>query len=471
MSRRLRTVLAVLAALVAVGSAALVEHRSSQAFAREPRPGATTALLTPVLSPRRLPELLASNITDTRTREAVQPHLDSALPNTCIIVTNHGRVVVDHGVDVVEPASTVKLLTARAVLESLDPASRLRTTAEVTDSADDGVIEGDLYLVGGGDPLLTTPGYEVSFINRDQLKNDFAQLADRVVDSGVRRITGGIVGDDSRYDQERWVATWPERYRNQGFVGPLSALTVNDGQTGYSTDPDSPAENRVPGDPPVLAAETLRTMLVDRGVSVEGDAVSGSAPSDAAELAVLESVTLRELVGQMLIESDDTTAELLTKELGLQVSGSGSTAAGIQAIVDHLTAEGLPIDGLQLTDGSGLDEGNRINCDLLAAVLDRPGENSQLEPLLPIAAQNGTLRPRMRRTPAEGLVAAKTGTLDHVNALAGYARTPTGGPLTFVYGVVGENQPRGYVPLDEFAIALATVPTGPDLAQLSPEQP
>lgn len=468
MSRRVLAALASLAVLAATG---VVVGGSGPAGAQDAGGAPRSMLATPVLSPRRLPAFLASATKDRQVREALQPLLGAALPNTCIVVTDHGRVIVDQGPDVLEPASTVKLLTAVVVLDTIDPGSRLRTTAVAAGPPRDGVVDGDLYLVGGGDPLLTTPGYEVSFINRDQLKNDFAQLADRIVAAGVREVRGGIVGDDSRYDRERWVPSWPERYRNQGFIGPLSALMVNDGQTGYSTSPERATSNRHPGDPPVLAAETLRTLLEDRGVRVGGGASAGSAPPGAAEIAALESPTIRELVGQMLVESDDTTAELLTKELGLQVKGTGSTVAGTTAIVERLAADGLPTDGLVLNDGSGLDEGNRVNCHLLSAVLDREGPDSELARLLPIAGESGTLRPRMRRTPAQGKVAAKTGTLDFVNALAGYAQIGDGSWLTFVYNVVGHEQPRGYVPVDEFAIGLVGLPGGPDVERLAPKRP
>jgi D-alanyl-D-alanine carboxypeptidase/D-alanyl-D-alanine-endopeptidase (penicillin-binding protein 4) len=432
---------------------------------------ARASLVTPVLSPRRMPALLAANQTDAAIREAVQPSLDEALPNTCVVITDHGRPIVDFGSDVLEPASTIKLLTAVAVLERIDPNSRLRTSVRTAEAPRDGVVDGDLYVVGGGDPVLTTPGYEVSFTNRDQLHNDLAPLADAIAATGVREVTGDIVGDDSRYDQERWVSTWPTRYQNQGFIGPLSALMVNDGQTGYEDEPDQPATNRQPGDPPVLAAATLASLLAERGVTVTGGAIQGRAPAGSTEIAGLDSPTIRELVGQMLIESDDTTAELLTKELGLVVHGDGSTAAGVRAIVDQLTADGLPMDGLVLNDGSGLDEGNRVNCHMLTALLDRAGPDSELAALLPVSGENGTLRPRMRRTPAQGQVAAKTGTLDFVNALAGFVTTSSGNPLTFAYVVVGPNQPRGYVPLDEFLIDLVVAPGGPDVEQLAPKDP
>lgn len=466
-SSRLAALAVASVATLVLGFAVVDRAGASNDSTAAPPPTSSSA--TPVLSPRRLPALLASNLTDGRIRAALQPSLDAALPNTCIVVTDHGRMIVDQGPDVVEPASTVKLLTAVAVLESLDPDGHLRTSARVIDAPAGGVVDGDLYLVGGGDPVLTTPGYEVSFTNRDQLHNDFSQLADQIAASGVREIRGGIVGDDSRYDQSRWVESWPVRYRNQGFIGPMSALLVNDGQTGYSARPDDAAEDRVPGDPPVLAAETLKSLLEARGVKVAGEASQGRAPDGTAEVGGLDSPSIRDLVGQMLIESDDTTAESLTKELGYVVAGEGTTAAGVRVILDRLDQDGLPLDGLVLNDGSGLDEGNRVDCHLIAAVLDRAGPDSELARLLPTAGENGTLRPRMRRTPAQGQVFAKTGTLDHVNALAGFARLSNGSQLTFVYDVVGDDQPRGYVPLDEFAIDLVTAPTGPDVEQLAPK--
>jgi D-alanyl-D-alanine carboxypeptidase/D-alanyl-D-alanine-endopeptidase (penicillin-binding protein 4) len=464
----MRAALVTLVTSAVITTTVVVVRAPVDASEAQPVP---TALATPVLSPRRMPAMLASTITDRQVREALQPVIDEALPNTCIVVTDRGRVIVDSAPGPLEPASTVKLFTAVAVLEKLDPDARLRTTVHAAARPVDGVVEGDLHLVGGGDPVLTTPGYQISFVNRDQLVNDFGQLADRIVEAGVREIRGSIVADDSRYDRVRWVETWPTRYQNQGFIGPLSALMVNDGQTGYAGAPEAPATRRVPGDPPMLAAETLRTLLTQRGVRVGGGAALGAPADGAPELASLESPTIRDLVGQMLIESDDTTAELLTKELGLRVAGEGSTAAGVRVIVDHLRAIGMPVDGLVLNDGSGLDEGNRATCRLMAALLDRAGPESELARLLPLAGENGTLRPRMRRTPAQGRVAAKTGTLDFVNALAGFAQRTDGSWLTFAYDVVGIDQPRGYVPVDEFAIALVGVPAGPDLSQLAPKQP
>ena len=122
-----------------------------------------------MLSARRVPEVLRANISDAQLREAVEPLIDDAADNSCIAVTLNGRLLA--GNDVSEPktpASLVKVLTATAVMKGLDPTSRLQTTAATTGSVENGVVDGDLYIIGGGDPLLTTPGYQATFKDPDQ---------------------------------------------------------------------------------------------------------------------------------------------------------------------------------------------------------------------------------------------------------------------------------------------------------------
>ncbi len=428
-----------------------------------------TALATPVLSARRVPELIRSTITGSRIRDAVAPLIEQAPPQSCIVVSASGQraIVRDPSASMV-PGSTAKLVTGLAVLDALDPQSRLTTDVVAESGPNEGVIDGDLYLVGGGDPLLTTAGYKVTFPYPGQITLSFSDLADRIVAAGVEEIRGGIVGDDSRYDQQRWIDSWPERYQRQDTVGPLSALMVNDGSTGLVENPDEPATSRQPGDPPTLAAATLATLLEQRGVEVGGEARAGEAPDDTETIASLESFTIAEIVSEMVLVSDNTTAELLLKELGLATSGRGTTADGLAAVTAMLERRGLPTEGVRLLDGSGLDPESRVTCDLLVSLLDQVGPDSVLAQAMPISADNGTLYNRMRRTAAAGQVRAKTGTLDTVNALAGYVDTEAGATLSFAYLVNGPNQPRGYAPIDELMAALVAVPDGPPVADLAP---
>lgn len=427
---------------------------------------------TPVFSARRVPGLMRSEIADKRLAKATDALLAKAPETSCAVVTDHGRPVLrSKGETLVEPASTNKLLTGAAVLDAFGPDARLVTTVSAQGAPRDGVIEGNLWIVGGGDPILTTPGYQASFEYQDQTIHPYAQLAERLAAAGVREIRGDVIGDDSRYDDQRSVATWPSRYTRSDTVGPLSALMVNDGVTGYSDTPDKPSTVRKPGDPPALAAETLISYLRQRGVTVTGAASSGRAPGGLQEVARLESLPMRDLVTEMESWSDNTTAELLTKELGLKASGTGSTSAGTQAVRAYLEGRGLPTAGLVNNDGSGLDEGNRLSCDLLVGLLDQQGPDSELGRALAVAGERGTLRRRLRAEPTAGRVNAKTGTLTTppVAALAGFVTTTKGNVLTFAFIQNGAKTDAGIA--DQFATVLASYPDAPDLAVLGPRPP
>jgi D-alanyl-D-alanine carboxypeptidase/D-alanyl-D-alanine-endopeptidase (penicillin-binding protein 4) len=137
-------------------------------------------------------------------------------------------------------------------------------------------------------------------------------------------------------------------------------------------------------------------------------------------VASVASPPLHAIVSSMLVTSDNLAAELLTKEVGLHVSKSGSTAAGVAATTAKLKELGVPLDDHALTDGSGLDRGNHVTCDDLIAVLrlaDHPGLTALGD--LPVAGQTGTLYDQFLGSPVVGHLRAKTGTLDSVSALTG----------------------------------------------------
>lgn len=438
-------------------------------------PAKPTSHPTPVFSARRVPAFLRARVADPGVVDAVTRALRGAPAATCATVSESGRTVFAHNPDLpVMPASTNKLLTAAALLDDLGPDAVLRTsTRAATAPGPDGTITGDLYLVGGGDPLLFTKGFRVTFKDQDQLGTDFAALADAVAAAGVRRITGNVVGDDTRHDAERGVATWPASYQKEDQVGALSALEVNRGISGLSKDPENPATRRVIGDPPLLGAETLASLLRSRGVTVDGTATAGVTPPGTVEVAGLDSLPVRRLVEEVLVESDNTASEVLTKELAVHAGQPGTTAAGTAATLANLREHALPIGGVAITDGSGLDRNNRVTCELLTALLDDEGLDSDLGRALPVSGRNGTLRTRFRQTPAEGRVAAKTGTLKDVSALAGFVTTTNGTRYSFSVIVNGELPPGTSTTKyeDDVVLALMDEPTGPALDVLGPLPP
>jgi D-alanyl-D-alanine carboxypeptidase/D-alanyl-D-alanine-endopeptidase (penicillin-binding protein 4) len=468
MPRRCAAVALALALLAGLGPAAAASTTTEPAAAPATlRP----TLITPVLSARRLPTLLAAPVADTQLLHALGPIVAHANPTSCLVVKLDGRTIDDvRGSLPLMPASTEKLLTASALLSKVGPSSSTETVAAATAPVHDGVLDGDLYVVGGGDPLLETTGYQPSQEDPNEPYNDFAKLAAAIKAAGVTTIHGNVIGDESRFDTTRYVGSWPSRYITAGESGPLSALMVNGGFTGLTDHPQSPSADRQPGNPPLLAAATLVTLLRQRGVQVTGSSGTGHAPSGAHTVAVLRSLPLSSELLELLRRSDNTTAELLAKELGRIVEGHGSTAAGAQAVQSTLAALGMPMQGTHTVDGSGLDLGNRVTCELLTALLDHAGPDSVLAHSLPIAGRTGTLRFRLAGTVADGRVAAKTGTLDEVNALAGYVHSVSGQTLTFAF-IINGSTPTGSAPLDQAAVAMARYGAGLSLSELGPEPP
>ena len=292
-------------------------------------------------------------------------------------------------------------MTTEAALTKLSPGSVFTTSVVAVGAPDNGVVDGDLWLVGGGDPLLMTEPYAQHFFDQPITHTSLETLADSVVKAGVHEVRGGVVGDDSRYDRLRAVPQWPARFSTQGdVVGPLSALMVNDGLTQFpptfraQTPPATPA-----ADPAEEAANQFAQLLSARGVQIDAAPSSGVAPSGASPVAKIDSVPLDQVIGGMLRESDNTAAELLTKDLGLQVANTPSTAAGVQVIDQTLQDEGLPMDGTTQVDGSGLAPEDRVTCGLLQSVLDKEGPDSTFARSLPVAGQSGTLTLRFRGTP------------------------------------------------------------------------
>ncbi|MDQ6697323.1 MAG: D-alanyl-D-alanine carboxypeptidase/D-alanyl-D-alanine-endopeptidase, partial [Actinomycetota bacterium] len=369
------------------------------------------------------------------------------------------------------PASNNKLITAVAALDQLGPNARLQTELVAASGMVNGEVHGDAYLVGGGDPVLGTADYADHFQERSRVATSLESFADRLTKAGLKQITGRLLGDESRYDALRAVSSWPARFSTQNESGPLSALSVNDD---YAAFPATQAEGAsISGtratDPPSFAAQTLGDLLVARGVRVEGGYGAGTAPKGTKRVGAIDSPPMRSLVQELLTESDNQTAELLTKELGHVKGRAGSTAAGVAVLNGVLRRLGLPLAGVAVTDGSGLDDGDRASCPFLAALLVHAGRHSPVGDGLPVAGRSGTLANRFVTGPARGRLRAKTGTLNDVTALSGFVDTQPGATLTFSYIASGRTVTTALVRIQEdLGNALVRYPEGPPLAALGP---
>lgn len=324
------------------------------------------------------------------------------------------------------PASVEKLYTTASSLLRDGPAYTVPTVAAVTASA---AAAGDLYLIGFGDPTLSTQKLQ--------------RLAQDIKAAGVTRIRR-VYGDDRAWDSRIGGPDSGFRY-DRWLGGQLRALSVNRGWDGPRLQP-SPAG---------YAARTLAAALRQVGVKVHAVGGAKAAPPNVAEVARVTSPPLRDLARATNVPSDNYLAEMLLKGLGERHGTLGTTAQG--AAVARATLADLGVRP-RIVDGSGLSRANRTTPRQVVRLLERMAERETgpaFRASLAIAGRTGTIRRRMRGTPAAGNCRAKTGTLSGVSALAGYCRARDGGDVAFaiLMSRVGTVTARGAQ--DRMAAAIA----------------
>jgi D-alanyl-D-alanine carboxypeptidase/D-alanyl-D-alanine-endopeptidase (penicillin-binding protein 4) len=315
------------------------------------------------------------------------------------------------------PASNEKLPLTYAALSNLGPTFRIETDVLGEGSQDGTTFTGSLVLKGSGDPTLSSAGLRT--------------LALQVRAAGIRRVTGGVIGDESYFDSRRMVAGWKASFYLEESP-PLSALVVNRARVG----------RYVTRTPALAAATAFRTALRTAGVVVDGGVSLGRSDDFSIPLAQLESPTLASMIRYMDKESDNFTAELLLKQLGAIVLDRGTSAAGATVVMQTLAEAGVPMTGVRVVDGSGLSQLDRLTANAVAAILRAAWNDLTVRPAfvaaLPVAGVNGTLQDRLRKPPARGRVLAKTGTTSEASALSGFVST------RYVFTVLQNGHPVSY---------------------------
>jgi D-alanyl-D-alanine carboxypeptidase/D-alanyl-D-alanine-endopeptidase (penicillin-binding protein 4) len=385
----------------------------------------------------------ATEVAPVALTNAIETHLaderfDGAGLGLSLWIEGYGEVAQRAADLRLRPASNQKLLTAIAALDVLGPDTVLGTTIATDGLASRGVLDGNLYLVGGGDPTLRSTG-----------SHSLERLASAVRQVGVQRIDGDVVIDESRYDDLRVVGSWGG-VPVPAWVGSLSALLVDENRwSAWWADIADPAAANGR-----LFVEALR----DQGIIVAGEIRSGVLPDDAAVITTLRSPPVRNLVQVMLEDSNNTIAEVLVKEIGYRHSGVGSTQAGLAAAADVVASLCQPGSIIQ-QDGSGLSHGNARSARGWRTLL----QAAQAAPWWPdfvtsmaIAGETGTIRWRFLDTPAAGNLRAKTGSISGLRSLSGILTTE-GGRRVFFSAIVDADEPRApMAAIDELLVAVAS---------------
>ena len=304
------------------------------------------------------------------------------------------------------PASVDKLFTTSTALLRMGPGTTLDTSAVSSGAVDAaGVLHGDLVLVGDGDPFF---GAEAA-----------AKLARAVRATGIRRIDGAVVGDESVFDSLRSGCCGTSYDADLG--GVLSGLAYDRGIFA----------GRARLDAGRFAAARFAALLRAAGVQASGRSRAGSAPAGAATIAAVSSLDVRTLIRLVNVPSNNFAAEMLLKALGARYGARGSTSAG--AAVVRTTLDDIAVRP-RVVDGSGLSRRNRVSPRSVVRLLERmdlPDVQGAFRASLAITGETGTVSRRMRRSAAHQRCRVKTGTLRLVSALAGYCRTAGGRNVAF----------------------------------------
>jgi len=406
------------------------------------------------------------------------------------------------------PASNFKLLVGSTALRNLGVAFAYVTTVNARNTPVNGTLTGNLYLRGGGDALLSTKN----------LDDAAASLAT----AGIKRVDGAVVADASYFDDQRWGYGWSWDDLPYYYAPVVSALELQDGivhvfmtpgaTQGFPVDlrvePASGAyaiDNRLvtgpPGskdtseivrpwneprtieltgsypigaktsedlapsvpDPQSCAGDVFLRALQAHGITVMDGSRDGVTPAGAEVLWLHNSEPMPQLLADFWYPSDNLMGELLLKQLGVLEGGQpGTDANGILLEQQYLRSIGVDPSSVTISDGSGLSEYDRITPSDLVAILqsdwNAPYRDAVLN-ALPVSGVRGTLRHEYVGTPAERVLFAKTGSVNHVRTISGFIQTSSHGPITFSLLInqwMDGSEPGGIAALAKLRAALFT---------------
>ncbi len=413
--------------------------------------------------------------------------------------------------DLLMPASTMKLFTSALAFDTFGPDHQFTTTV-LRDGTlgPDGTLTGNLVLRGGGDPGLSTRYY------RAPADGPMSTLARMVAAAGIKRVSGDLLADASAFESKRVPDGWLARYLESGYAARVSALSMNEnlatvvitpapngGAASVYLDPPSStvpvtsAVRTVMGskrdklvirrqpdgrvdvrgwigskagprsylvvidDPAPWVAGTLRSALAAQGVTVTGQVKTGAATSNAVTVASLSSPPLARLASAMNRESINHFAELLFRDVAHIASPDkvGSAEYGNTALRKFMADKvGATATDVMAADGSGLSTLDRVTARALVQLLSyshRASWSADFHASLPVAGESELLRHRMRYTPAQGNLHAKTGTTNDVIGLAGYVTARDGEVLAFAFLYNGRDRWNAKEAIDVSGATLA----------------
>ncbi len=331
------------------------------------------------------------------------------------------------------PASNQKIITSAVALTQLGPDYRYRTVIAKRGPVRDSVLIGDLIVIGRGDPTMSDRVY-------GSAAKEMAMIADSIRAHGIRRVTGALRQGGNAFPDSIYGYGWEWDDIGGESGAPVDELLYNEGMVQRAAKVDGrdtvvSVATRTPG---YVYLGALYGAMSQRGIAVDGlvnlTADSLAAPYDT--VYIIESPPLREILKYFLKPSQNQIGEALLKTIGLEKTGIGSADAGSDVITMQLQQWGVDSSDVVVYDGSGLSRHDLVSPETIVQVLVAMQKDTAFNvyyEALPVAGVDGTIRTRMKGTPAENNLRGKTGTIEFVRSLSGYVDTADNERLVFSF--------------------------------------
>jgi D-alanyl-D-alanine carboxypeptidase/D-alanyl-D-alanine-endopeptidase (penicillin-binding protein 4) len=362
------------------------------------------------------------------------------------------------------PASNMKIITTAAALTLLGPDYTYRTTFLVDGPVQDSLLDGDLIVIGRGDPT-------VSDNMRGLATTVMDALADSIRAHGVRQITGRLVRVGNAFPDSVHGYGWEWDDLGEYYGAGVDELIFNEGMapTTLRPPPDTVRDSAYSGpakDPATGYLNALNDALIRKGITLDAGVLDSILPTPIKmdTLFTFVSLPMRNIIPALMKPSQNQIAEILLKTIGLERGGMGTADSARKVVGQLLLSWGVQPDGFVIRDGSGLSRHDMLTPETLVRVLDRIQQDTAFAVYynaMPIAGVDGTLEGRMKGTPAEGNVHAKTGSISYARSLSGYVTTADGERLIFSILANNWTTPSSVVTgvADRIAAALAAYRT------------
>ena len=352
--------------------------------------------------------------------------------STAVIIQDlaTGETLVSHNTDrPLLPASIMKTVTIAGLFREKGPDERFHTKVYADGMIVGNSIEGDLVIVGGGDPTL---GADCAPESSDIAEEIIAALQHL----GVNDIKGGIRIDTSLFEGPACPPSWAAADLDEAYGTGSHALNFRRNAKG----------SRAVKNPESAFLLYLTPRLRDAGIIVrEGASIGSKGPSSKNAVLLLDHVSDRysEVMRSCMMRSDNLFAECMLRTFGLARGKKGSTSASSEEMLSYWKKEGLDTKGVTIIDGSGLSRSNRVTADFINGILRKMGDNDDYASFMPLAGQEGTLSNFLKDTPLDAYVAMKTGSMRGIQCYAGYKLDEEFAPTHSIVIIMNDIGPRG----------------------------